>query len=241
MNKQEKLIAILLGLALAGWMWYSLSGRKNAAEAAQTTAVAQQTPATAPAASTQKAPEVVAATKPQETTAVEPPKKEKAPEKLETLANDEVELTLSTRGAVVKSAKLLQYAQNPGKISDQNPALVLDFSSAPALALEGMAGVAADEDFVVVEKGADFVVFRNATLTRRIVLKKNYQLEVEESFAKADPSAANGLSLGVISMGASAAADAARQHSASTAHRIRESVRLNMVFPPFLSLKQFVL
>ena len=78
MNKQEKLIAILLGLALAGWMWYSLSGRKNAGEAAQTTAVAQQTPATAPAASTQKAPEVVAATNPQETTAVEPPRKEKA-------------------------------------------------------------------------------------------------------------------------------------------------------------------
>ena len=35
MNKQEKLIAILLGLALAGWMWYSLSGQKNAAAEAQ--------------------------------------------------------------------------------------------------------------------------------------------------------------------------------------------------------------
>ena len=215
MNKQEKLIAILLGLALAGWMWYSLSGQKNAAAEAQAQQriQASQTAAghgvTGPQVGKVEAGQasqgVVVPQKggQQKAEQVVPPKKEKAPEKLETLANDEVELTLSTRGAVVKSAKLLQYAQNPGKISDQNPALVLDFSSAPALALEGMAGVAADEDFVVVEKGADFVVFRNATLTRRIVLKKNYQLEVEESFAKADPSAANGLSLGVISMGAS--------------------------------------
>ena len=72
---------------------------------------------------------------------------------METLANGEVELTLSTRGAVVKAAKMLKYAQNPGPLSEKNPALVLDFGSAPALALEGFAGVEPDADFTVAEKG----------------------------------------------------------------------------------------
>ena len=34
MNKQEKLIAILLGLCLVGWLWYSVAEQKKAAEAA---------------------------------------------------------------------------------------------------------------------------------------------------------------------------------------------------------------
>ena len=35
MNKQEKTIAILLGLCLAGWLWYSVTEQKKAAEAAR--------------------------------------------------------------------------------------------------------------------------------------------------------------------------------------------------------------
>lgn len=35
MNKQEKLIAILLGLCLVGWLWYSVDEQKKAAEAAR--------------------------------------------------------------------------------------------------------------------------------------------------------------------------------------------------------------
>ena len=33
MNKQEKLIVLLLGLALAGWMYHSFTGQKKVAEA----------------------------------------------------------------------------------------------------------------------------------------------------------------------------------------------------------------
>ena len=33
MNKQEKIIAALLGLALVGWLWYSTSEQKKAASA----------------------------------------------------------------------------------------------------------------------------------------------------------------------------------------------------------------
>ena len=131
------------------------------------------------------------------------PQKPKAPEKLETLANGEVELTLSTRGAVVKAAKMLKYAQNPGPLSEKNPALVLDFGSAPALALEGFAGVEPDADFTVAEKGTNFIVFANDVVTRRLTLKDGYRIEVEETFAKPDAAAANRLSLGAVAMGTS--------------------------------------
>ena len=41
MNKQEKTIAILLGLCLAGWLWYSVTEQKKAAEAAREAMAAQ--------------------------------------------------------------------------------------------------------------------------------------------------------------------------------------------------------
>ena len=212
MNKQEKLIAVLLGLALAGWMWYSLSGEKKSAEAptqqrVQTTEAVAGHGVTGPRSGEPEqvdrgvaAPQKVVQQKSEQ---IVQPKKEKAPEKLEMLANGEVELTLSTRGAVVKAAKMLKYAQNPGEISEKNPALVLDFASAPALAITDLAGVDADADFTVAEKGEGFIVFKNDVLTRRIALKDGYQIEVEETFAKPDAAAAHRLALGVISMGAS--------------------------------------
>ena len=203
MNKTEKLIAVLLGLATAGWMWYSISSQKKAAEAAAQYAAAHPEvlrPAApvAPKSSVEAAKE----TAPQ-TAAPAVPQKPKAPEKLETLANGEVELTLSTRGAVVKAAKMLKYAQNPGPLSEKNPAFVLDFGSAPALALEGFAGVEPDADFTVAEKGTNFIVFANDVVTRRLTLKDGYRIEVEETFAKPDAAAANRLSLGAVSMGTS--------------------------------------
>ena len=203
MNRQEKIIAILLGLVLAGWLWYTVNEQKKQAEARRAAAVQQaKAPAKAPVAK----PAQQAAAKPVEAPkSAEPakPAKVKAPEKLLALANDQVELTLSTRGAVVKSAKMLKYTEKPGPMSATNPALVLDFASAPALAIEGLAGFDADEDFTVAEQGKDTVVFKNALLTRRVTLKPDYQIEVSETFAKPEAAAANRLSLGAVSMGSS--------------------------------------
>ncbi len=202
MNKTEKLIAILLGLATAGWMWYSISAQKKAAEAqaqyaaAHPAPVQQQpvaAPAPQPAAPTTTAPAPQPATPPAPTT----------PERLVTLANGDVALTLSSHGAVVKSAKMLHYAEGPGDLSETNPALVLDFAAAPALALEGFPALAPNADYAVAETGTNFVVFRNAALTRRITLGDNYRIDVEETFAKPDAAAAHRLSLGAISMGTS--------------------------------------
>ena len=116
MNKTEKLIAVLLGLATAGWMWYSISSQKKAAEAAAQYAAAHPEVLRSAAPVSPKPPVEAAKETAPQTAAPAVPQKPKAPEKLETLANGEVELTLSTRGAVVKAAKMLKYAQNPGPL-----------------------------------------------------------------------------------------------------------------------------
>ena len=194
MNKQEKTIAILLGLCLAGWLWHSVTEQKKAAEAARD-AMSSQAAATQqvqPSTASQESAKVAPVAKPVESAdrkAVNAaPLK---PEKFVTLSNAQEVVVFSTRGASVKSVMLLDYAQKCGEVSADNPAVVLDFATAPALAAEG--------DFEVVEQGADSVCFRNAAMTRRIRLSGGYRLEVEEeSLASALPGR---LPIGVMSMG----------------------------------------
>ena len=195
MNKQEKTIAILLGLCLAGWLWHSVTEQKKAAEAAREAMAAQ-----AAAPQTQSAPAAVkaeglSAAKPAvEVAEVKKPAYVK-PEKLVTLSNDQEVVVLSTHGASVKNVTLLGYARDCGEISEKNPPVVLDFASAPALAAEG--------DFEIVGQGTDFVCFRNEGMTRRIKLVGDYRIEVEEE-SQAASGLPVGLPVGVMSMGGGA-------------------------------------
>ena len=194
MNKQEKIIAMLLGLCLAGWLWHSVTEQKKAAEAAREAMVAEgaaQQVKTVVESNTQEA-------APAKASASENVQKtEKVaylkPEKLIALSNAQEVVVLSTHGASVKSVTLLDYAQKCGKVSADNPAVVLDFASAPALAAEG--------DFEIAGQGDDFVCFRNASMTRRIKLADGYRIEVEEESAAALPAR---LPVGVMSMGGGA-------------------------------------
>ncbi len=207
MNKQEKFIAVFIGLVLLGWLGWSVYSETRAAKeraleaqkyAAQQALEAVEKPpvpvkeSSAPVKAEASAP---AAVEKKET-------RERKPEQFVTLTNNQVVLTLSTHGAVVKSAKLLEYAEKPGEISGSNPAFTLDFSSAPALALSGIPGVEADSDYAVVSNGNDFVVFRNKAVMRRVTLKKDYQLDVEDFYSAPSP-AANSISLGAVEMGSS--------------------------------------
>ena len=196
MNKQEKTIAILLGLCLAGWLWHSVTEQKKAAEAAREAMVAEAAVQQAGPAAAEPAVRETVAAKPTASAAGQ--KAEKAaslgPEKLVTLSNAQEVVVLSTRGASVKSVTLLDYAQKCGEVSADNPAVVLDFASAPALAAEG--------DFEIAGQGDDFVSFRNASMTRRIRLADGYRLEVEEESAAAALPAR--LPVGVMSMGGGA-------------------------------------
>ena len=194
MNKQEKIIAMLLGLCLAGWLWHSVTEQKKAAEAAREAMVAEgaaQQVKTVVESNTQGA-------VPAKASASENVQKTEKiaylkPEKLITLSNAQEVVVLSTRGASVKSVTLLDYAQKCGKVSADNPAVVLDFASAPALAAEG--------DFEISGQGDDFVCFRNASMTRRIKLADGYRIEVEEESAAELPAR---LPVGVMSMGGGA-------------------------------------
>lgn len=194
MNKQEKIIAMLLGLCLAGWLWHSVTEQKKAVEAAREAMVAEgaaQQVKTVVESNTQEA-------VPAKASASENVQKTEKiaylkPEKLITLSNAQEVVVLSTRGASVKSVTLLDYAQKCGKVSAENPAVVLDFASAPALAAEG--------DFEISGQGDDFVCFRNASMTRRIKLADGYRIEVEEESAAALPAR---LPVGVMSMGGGA-------------------------------------
>ena len=138
------------------------------------------------------------------------------------LENAQIAVSLSSHGAVVKRATLKEYGEKPGAISDSNPAVSLDFAAAPALALDGVAGLAPNADFEIAEKGEDFVFFKSIAkagdkplLSRRITLKGDYLLAVEDEFGeelelkvkseelKVGGGSGYGLSLGTMALGAS--------------------------------------
>ena len=179
MNKQEKLIAVLLGLCLVGWLWYSVDEQKKAAEAAREAMAAEAGRHAEPATpgglgvSATNVAAVAAAAAPEKP--VEPQQKKTAyfkPEKLVTLSNAQEVVVFTTHGAAVKGVTLLDYARDRGKISPENPPVALDFADAPALAT--------DMDFEIAEQGDDSVLFKNAAMTRRVRLAGDYRLEVEE-------------------------------------------------------------
>ncbi len=212
MNKSEKLIVLVLGLVLAGWIWHSVSEQKKVAEVqAQQAAKAAKEGMDAKVAAD---PSVSRdSEKPGASESASDSKKEektpqtaapRAPEQLVALTNDQIELTFSSRGAVVVKAKMLQYAERPGALAEDNPPVVFDLSAHPALALGGVQGLAADADYAVAEQTGESVVFTNALLRRAVALKPDYKLEVSETFAPG--CALNGaasLSLGAMSLGAS--------------------------------------
>ena len=211
MNKSEKLIVVLLGLALAGWIWHSIGEQKKiAVEQARRAAVHPAVPQTVAARTAAKSPAVPPNREgAQEAKAVagraeEKPAAPRAPERLVTLKNAEVELTLSSRGAVVTKARMLKYAERPGAISTDNPPVTLDFADRPALALDGVQGLAADADYAVAEVTAERAVFTNALVRRVLTLAPGYKIEVQETFAPTCPrETETSLSLGAMSLGAS--------------------------------------
>lgn len=109
MNKTEKLICILLGAVLA---WYIFSGTKSkdASKAATETKVEAKVEVEAEKVETGKKVEV-------EKAEVDTPS---VSEKFVVLENDEVQLVLSSWGAVVREATLKKYAKDCGEVSGES-------------------------------------------------------------------------------------------------------------------------
>ncbi len=200
MNKVEKLISLLLGAVLAWYIFVQMprqtQAKADAVKAAREQAVAaeQEKPAEKPlAAVTAPAADSVATAKIADVPSV--------PEKTVILENDDVRLELSSWGAVVKKATLKGFARDVGKISEDNPPVVLDFSAAPLGEIAGVSGIAPNAAYDVRSHSTGEVVFASASVTRTVRLLPGYRIEYAEEFASAPKGGS--LSLGVISMGQS--------------------------------------
>ena len=194
MNKTEKLICLILGGALA---WYLFVQQPKEAKARAEYAKAQaelvaaqqaQAPESAePVAAEPSAPAVEAV---EQVAALALPS---APEEIVVLENDELKLELSTWGGVVKKATLKKYAQGNGPVSEENPAVEFDFTGSPLGAIGG--SVVA---YSVASADAGTVVFVNGATARKISLGDGYLVTFEDTAVGRTT-----LSLGSMSMGAS--------------------------------------
>jgi len=215
MNKQERMIAILLGLALVGWMFYS---NKQAVERTKKAGVnpppaASVTAATnAPAAPAQIAP-AAAPVSAQAAADAAAPAAPSAPEEVVALNGGDMALTVSSHGAVLKRVTLNRFTTDPGKAGEKNPPVTLDFANAPGLELAGVPGLAANAAYHVERDPAGKVVTLVAateeglTLTRRIELLKDYQVKVTDTLRNGGANvvtlSTNSVSMGAMSRGTS--------------------------------------
>ncbi len=167
MNKQELSIVALLFVLLIGWTFYQAKYGKPAAPPPGTEQ-GTNTVATAGGDATigtvSNVQERVTNTPPETATAPVPPetvvvKRPEEPEKLVTLSNDSLTLTVSSWGAVVTSAELADYRET---IDPDSRPVKLDFARRPALAVGGIAGLSTNCVFDIETVGAG----RTARITR---------------------------------------------------------------------------
>ena len=199
MNRQEKIIVLVLGAALAWCLYSNFTAKRSeakdrAAQTARTAAAAKGAAETAKA----KAPRAASAAAKPEAPKAAPP--EKLHDVFVSVTNGQEIATFAAneKGVALKSVALLDYAHRPGPVSPENPAVVLDFGDAfRALALEGDA----ERGGVLEADSPTSVVFRSSLATRRFTLAGGYRIDVEEEFAEGAAAMGGALSLGTMKMG----------------------------------------
>ena len=194
MNKSEKIICLLLGAVLAWYIFNETGKAKERAKlVASSAAVAVERASATNAVAATSAPAASAVSAASATAPAAEPKKPalpSVPEKFVALENDDVKLTLSTWGAVVKNVTLKRYAKDRGDVSETNPAVTLDFAEAPLGA--GTGPVAA---FDLVSQDGATATFKAGDATRTITLGADYRIVFE------DKGLTGAISLGAMRMG----------------------------------------
>ena len=104
-------------------------------------------------------------------------------EKVCTLANDLMTVSVSSWGGAVSTVRLEEYRDS---LDPDSPPVVLDFGDRPALELTGVPWLPEQADFEI-DGGGDAVVARRAlpgglTLERLLSLRDDYALEVVDTF-----------------------------------------------------------
>ncbi|HOE61955.1 MAG TPA: membrane protein insertase YidC [Kiritimatiellia bacterium] len=207
MNKQERIIAFLLGLALVGWMVHShRMAAKQAREAAERPVATETAAPAAPAAPAQAALTAPVATQPQ-------PALPSEPEEVATLRGDRMTVEVSSHGAVLKRVTLDGYYEKPGKPGPDNPPVTFDFAGAPALELSGVPGLADRAAYRVQRHEQECAVTLTAvtpqglSVTRRMELSNGYKIRITDQINNTGDSGitlgTNSVQLGAIGRGTS--------------------------------------
>jgi len=218
MNKQEKLIAVLLGLLLVAWLFYgqrqAVQHTRQAAQSKTLESPSTATAAPAMPASTTLAPAPTNSPSGQAAAASETVLPvPSTPEEVAELKTDDIALTISSHGAVIKRAVLSRYATLPGKPGEKNPPVTFDFSADPGLELTGLPGLPPNASYHLERDSAG----RSVTLTavtpqglsvvRRIEVLKDYRVKVSDTVKNASDSVVvlgtNDVCLGAMVKGAS--------------------------------------
>ena len=214
MNRTDKLIVALLFLVLMGWLWYSntLASKTreqtlsdHAAVGALSTnsaGTATLTPTLAPVTTTTPVAEPAAAAPARATVHL-------LPEETNVLHSTEMDLMISSRGATLRAATLLQFRARPVKNSGP---VILDFDPQPALALTGLPEVPVDADYSVRTGASNTLVLSFVTphglrIERTLALGEHYQILVTDRITNTSEIpllvGANWLTLGTIYRGES--------------------------------------
>jgi YidC/Oxa1 family membrane protein insertase len=205
MNRQEKIISILLGVALV-WCLFSGGGSKKSEpqkKAAARPPAAERAEAQPAAAGQQKQPEAKAAPERDAAAAdfasLPAPK---VPEQTVVLGDSELEIHVSTWGAVVKKAVLKEYSVEAGERGEKNPPVEIDYSASPLGAVYGVPGLAPNDAYSIVSQSEKSVLLTNGILKRTIELRDGYRISVEDEFFDGRaPSGENAVSVGLMKMG----------------------------------------
>jgi YidC/Oxa1 family membrane protein insertase len=188
MNKKDLIPIILLVLLIPAWMFIDKTFIAPRFPAKTPPAAQQSAEKTAQAGAVTDAGLTEAAAVPPATKPESPVPESTVPpaEAIELmLANDHVELTLTSLGGGVKTATLLDFPELNRKDS---PPVVLDFSASAALAYEGIPGLGVAESLGVPPssdgRSAVFTrTWENGTaFERTITLHDNYLLSVRDRF-----------------------------------------------------------
>ncbi len=215
MNKQEKLIALLIGALLVGWMFYSTQQASKQAKARAAQPAAASASAAAPSAALSgKATSLSAASS--ETPVAAAPEEASAPaapEETAELSDGDVTLAVSSHGAVLRRVTLGRFTSLPGKPGDRNPPVTFDFSAAPGLELNGVPGLSPRAAYRLERDPSGRAVTLTAAteqglaVARRIELLNDYQVKVSDTLKNASGSAValgtNSVGLGAMAKGAS--------------------------------------
>jgi len=199
MNKQEKMIVLVLFALLIAWSF--LSPRPGPTTAVPTEIDTSATNATVavndaraikasddvsgrPPDTVPETPTVISGT-----TAAAPaasaPIAAELPERKRILENNDITLTITSHGAGLRKAELHQYAAS---LENPEERLTMNFDAPPALAIHGLPGLESSNDFDLSDTGGDATITASRTapnglfFERRIQLKEDYRVVVSDRY-----------------------------------------------------------